>query len=85
MNSTLLSTQSVDLRHRILGLDQKVPLLDGHLVPYVNLDNAASTPPPLALFFCLSAGPLAPGRLWEYNTGGQCFLDIRTRSQELIC
>jgi selenocysteine lyase/cysteine desulfurase len=44
VNSTL-STQSVNLRDRILGLDQKVPLLDGRLVPYVNLDNAASTPP----------------------------------------
>lgn len=29
---------------RIVGHDQLVPLLDGSLVPYVNLDNAASTP-----------------------------------------
>src|SRR5690606_8716953 len=29
----------------ILGLDREVPLLDGRRVPYVNLDNAASTPP----------------------------------------
>jgi selenocysteine lyase/cysteine desulfurase len=33
------------LRDRILGIDRQVPLLDGSLVPYVNLDNAASTPP----------------------------------------
>ncbi len=33
------------LRHRILGVDTRVPLLDGTRVPYVNLDNAASTPP----------------------------------------
>lgn len=33
------------LRQRILGVDQEVPLLDGRSVPYVNLDNAASTPP----------------------------------------
>ena len=33
-----------DLRRRIVGVDQLVPLLDGRLVPYVNLDNAASTP-----------------------------------------
>jgi cysteine desulfurase / selenocysteine lyase len=33
-----------DLRRRIVGVDQPVPLLDGRLVPYVNLDNAASTP-----------------------------------------
>jgi selenocysteine lyase/cysteine desulfurase len=32
------------LRQRIVGHDQLVPLLDGSLVPYVNLDNAASTP-----------------------------------------
>jgi selenocysteine lyase/cysteine desulfurase len=32
-------------RERIVGLDSKLPLLDGRLVPYINLDNAASTPP----------------------------------------
>jgi len=25
----------------------------------------------LVPFFCFSRTPLAPGRLWEYNTGGQ--------------
>lgn len=39
------STQSLNLRSGILGVDQLVPLLDGTLVPYINLDNAASTPP----------------------------------------
>ena len=29
----------------MVGLDQRVPLLDGRLVRYINLDNAASTPP----------------------------------------
>ena len=29
---------------RIVGLDERVPLLDGRLAPYINLDNAASTP-----------------------------------------
>ncbi|MCA9876034.1 MAG: aminotransferase class V-fold PLP-dependent enzyme, partial [Anaerolineales bacterium] len=33
-----------DLRHQIVGLDEPVPLLDGRCQPYVNLDNAASTP-----------------------------------------
>jgi len=33
------------MRSRILGLNHEVPLLDGRCVPYVNLDNAASTPP----------------------------------------
>ncbi len=33
------------MRKRILGIDTPVPLLDGSHVPYVNLDNAASTPP----------------------------------------
>ena len=37
--------QTVNLRGRILGVDEEVPLLDGRRVPYVNLDNAASTPP----------------------------------------
>lgn len=36
---------TLDLRDRIVGLDREVPLLDGRRVPYVNLDNAASTPP----------------------------------------
>lgn len=33
------------LRDRVYGLDKMTPLLDGSLAPYVNLDNAASTPP----------------------------------------
>jgi len=33
-----------DLRERIVGHDRTVPLLDGSTVPYLNLDNAASTP-----------------------------------------
>lgn len=32
------------LRRRIVGVDACVPLADGRLVPYANLDNAASTP-----------------------------------------
>lgn len=36
---------SLDLHDRILGYDRTVPLLDGSRVRYVNLDNAASTPP----------------------------------------
>lgn len=35
----------IDMRSRILGLDREIPLLDGRRVTYVNLDNAASTPP----------------------------------------
>jgi selenocysteine lyase/cysteine desulfurase len=31
-------------RDRIVGLDERVPLLDGRRTPYVNLDNAATTP-----------------------------------------
>jgi cysteine desulfurase / selenocysteine lyase len=34
-----------DWRKRIVGLEQKLPLLDECLAPYINLDNAASTPP----------------------------------------
>lgn len=36
---------TLGLRDRILGIDRTVPLLDGTEVTYVNLDNAASTPP----------------------------------------
>ena len=32
-----------------VGVDEPVPLLDGRTVPYVNLDNAASTPPFVAV------------------------------------
>jgi cysteine desulfurase/selenocysteine lyase len=32
------------LRQEIVGIDQRVPLLDGSTTTYVNLDNAASTP-----------------------------------------
>jgi selenocysteine lyase/cysteine desulfurase len=34
-----------ELRQRIVGLDRNTPLLDGSRVPYVSLDNAATTPP----------------------------------------
>ena len=40
----MITNPSLDLRSRIVGLDQEAPLLDGRRVPYVNLDNAASTP-----------------------------------------
>ncbi len=35
----------LNMRDRVVGIDQLVPLLDGSLVTYVSLDNAASTPP----------------------------------------
>lgn len=37
-------TTTASLRDRIVGIDRPVPLLDGTTVPYLNLDNAASTP-----------------------------------------
>lgn len=33
------------MRERFVGLDQLLPLFDGRLARYINLDNAASTPP----------------------------------------
>ncbi len=45
MAATLEGSSRLDLRQRIVGLDHEVPLLDGRMVRYVNLDNAASTPP----------------------------------------
>jgi len=37
--------RDVVMRDEIVGVDQLVPLLDGQLVRYANLDNAATTPP----------------------------------------
>lgn len=45
MNSTTQLTRPLNMRDRIFGLDRQVPLLDGRLATYINLDNAASTPP----------------------------------------
>lgn len=33
-----------NVRERIVGIDERVPVLDGTLRPYINFDNAASTP-----------------------------------------
>ena len=38
-------SKTLSMRDQIVGLNHLVPLLDGRKVPYVNLDNAASTPP----------------------------------------
>ena len=38
-------TNSPNYRNLFVGLDQQVPLLDGTSRQYINLDNAASTPP----------------------------------------
>ena len=32
-------------RSRIVGLEERMPVLNGRMLPYINLDNAASTPP----------------------------------------
>lgn len=45
MTHTIRRPPALNMRGRILGLEREVPLLDGRYVPYVNLDNAASTPP----------------------------------------
>ena len=37
--------KSTSFRHLFIGLDQEVPLLNGGKRVYINLDNAASTPP----------------------------------------
>ncbi len=43
-NAVLPTSRPAVPRDSFLGIDQPVPVLDGRLVPYVNLDNAASTP-----------------------------------------
>ena len=49
MTSTYLTDTGVgrssDWATRIVGLDLELPLLDGRLARYINLDNAATTPP----------------------------------------
>ena len=37
-------TDLLSVRQRIVGIDQVVPVLDGSTRPYINFDNAASTP-----------------------------------------
>jgi selenocysteine lyase/cysteine desulfurase len=41
---TLTTTTPPVTRDELIGIDQLVPVVDGSCVPYVNLDNAASTP-----------------------------------------
>ncbi len=41
---TTTPTDLLSVRERIVGIDQVVPVLDGSLRPYINFDNAASTP-----------------------------------------
>ncbi len=43
-NAVLPTSRPPVPRDSFVGIDQPVPVLDGRLVPYVNLDNAASTP-----------------------------------------
>lgn len=45
MADSTVGESTLGLRERILGMDREVPLLDGTRAPYINLDNAASTPP----------------------------------------
>jgi cysteine desulfurase/selenocysteine lyase len=40
-----MTSSSTDYRHLFVGLDAQIPLLSGACRCYVNLDNAASTPP----------------------------------------
>ncbi len=42
---TIEESPKIDqLRHEVVGIDQLVPSLSGELIPYINFDNAASTP-----------------------------------------
>jgi len=59
MKSTKPVTESLSLRDEIVGIDERVPLLNGKKAPYVFLDNAASTP-------ALSASAEAVNNLLPY-------------------
>src|SRR4051812_42046337 len=39
-----IHTAIADVRDQIVGIQRQVPLLDGSMRQYINLDNAASTP-----------------------------------------
>jgi selenocysteine lyase/cysteine desulfurase len=45
VSSTDALRATAHLRERVVGVDADTPLLDGRMVPYANLDNAATTPP----------------------------------------
>lgn len=45
VSSTDALRATAHLRNRVVGVGRETPLLDGRMVPYVNLDNAATTPP----------------------------------------
>ncbi len=40
----ITAERALDVRREFMGVDHPVPVLDGRLVPYVNLDDAASSP-----------------------------------------
>ncbi|MBD3298352.1 MAG: hypothetical protein GF341_06840, partial [candidate division Zixibacteria bacterium] len=42
--SAIDHSSALEIRGKLIGIDAKVPLLDGRHVQYVNFDNAASTP-----------------------------------------
>ncbi len=48
MQHPLLSSETgitiETVREQVVGIDSRVPLFDGRLAPYINFDNAASTP-----------------------------------------
>jgi len=45
MKGGTLSKLTIErVREQVIGIDKKVPILDGRLVQYINLDNAATTP-----------------------------------------
>ena len=44
-------------RSRIAGVECELPLLDGRLAPYINLDNAATTPPLCAVIEAIAPLP----------------------------
>ncbi len=45
MEQTSHLETTLNWKDRFVGIDQPVPLLDGTMAAYINLDNAASTPP----------------------------------------
>jgi selenocysteine lyase/cysteine desulfurase len=73
----ITAERTLDLRRAFLGVDHPVPVLDGRLVPYVNLDNAASTPALRSVVETVTGLIQPVHRLAEkvYAVGGRILVD----------
>ena len=77
------------MRDEVVGVDEVVPLLGGGLVPYVNLDNAATTPPLRAVVdavqrFLPMASSVHRGSGYKSRLSTEMFEDARQAVGDLV-